>query len=239
MKKEFKSYSQLGQDMWVLEVTQQKEQGFYVEIGAVDGIELSNTYALEKYYEWSGICVEPSKQYNALVVNRRCIADNRVVYNSNGELIDFLEVTSRDSHNMFSGIKESLDDYSREGTVSQKETVTLNKLLDDHQVGEVIDYMSIDTEGSEWKILEHYNFDKRLIKLITVEHNMVEPERSEIFKLLSKQGYIRDFSADTRWDDWYYHVSCLQENPSFFLKQQNVFRNASDTKTLAAMKANN
>jgi len=58
MNENQKYYSQLGQDKWVLEKLDYKENGFFIEIGAYDGITLSNTYSLEKDFGWDGICVE-------------------------------------------------------------------------------------------------------------------------------------------------------------------------------------
>lgn len=60
-------YSQAGQDVWVL---QQIPKGFFVDVGAHDGVESSNTYALEKV-GWSGVCIEPNPvSYNTLFFNR-------------------------------------------------------------------------------------------------------------------------------------------------------------------------
>jgi len=53
------SYSQLGQDLEVLKFYNNKENGFFIEIGASDGLNLSNTYLLETQYKWKGICCEP------------------------------------------------------------------------------------------------------------------------------------------------------------------------------------
>ena len=71
-------YSQLGQDLAVIDFYKEKKDGFFVEIGAVDGIEISNTYLLETKYNWKGICVEaiPDK-FEKLVKNRpnsKCIS---------------------------------------------------------------------------------------------------------------------------------------------------------------------
>ncbi len=62
------SYAQLNQDRNVLNHYNQLKHGYFVDVGAHDGITLSNTYLLEKYYEWSGICIEPlPNQFNKLL----------------------------------------------------------------------------------------------------------------------------------------------------------------------------
>lgn len=62
-------YSQAGQDVWVL---QQIPKGFFVDVGAHDGVESSNTYALEKL-GWQGLCIEPNPEsYQRLINNRKC-----------------------------------------------------------------------------------------------------------------------------------------------------------------------
>lgn len=63
-------YSQAGQDVWVL---QKIAKGFFVDVGAHDGVESSNTYALE-LAGWRGVCVEPSDAYNKLIEVRKCLA---------------------------------------------------------------------------------------------------------------------------------------------------------------------
>jgi hypothetical protein len=70
-----KSYSQAGQDLWVLKESGHKNNGFYIEIGAYDPTNLSNTLLLEQK-GWSGISFELSdiqkiwsqKRKNKLVI---------------------------------------------------------------------------------------------------------------------------------------------------------------------------
>lgn len=50
-------YSQVGQDRWVINYFGENYKGFFIDIGAYDGISISNTYALEKL-GWKGICVD-------------------------------------------------------------------------------------------------------------------------------------------------------------------------------------
>src|SRR5262245_35267462 len=70
--------SQAGQDAWVInEVFGRKKNGFFVDIGATDGIDINNTYMLEKRHGWTGICIEPDPEFfRALRRNRSCICVN-------------------------------------------------------------------------------------------------------------------------------------------------------------------
>merc|ERR1711871_908541 len=67
----FRFLSQIGQDHWVVqEVFGGKRGGTFVEIGAANGITLSNTVSLERHFAWGGLCIEPSKQSIILHQNR-------------------------------------------------------------------------------------------------------------------------------------------------------------------------
>ena len=76
-------------------------------------------------------------------------------------------------------------------------------LLNKYDAPDVIDYLSIDTEGSELDILTAYDFS-RIFKVITVEHNYTD-NREKIHDLLSSKGYVRIMENLSKWDDWYVH----------------------------------
>ena len=76
-------------------------------------------------------------------------------------------------------------------------------LLIENSAPEYIDYLSIDTEGSELRILKAFDFSKYTFGVITVEHNYTS-DRELIYKLLSSAGYTRRFEAVSKWDDWYF-----------------------------------
>jgi hypothetical protein len=65
-----------------------------------------------------------------------------------------------------------------------------------------VDYLTVDTEGSEFEILKGFDFGKYEIGLITVEHNHT-PNRDRIYQLLSRNGFVRKFDGLSQWDDWY------------------------------------
>lgn len=82
------------------------------------------------------------------------------------------------------------------------ETISLHDLLKKHNAPFNIDYLSIDTEGSEFEILNAFDFDTFDIKVITCEHNYTQM-RQKIFKLLTDKGYVRKYSQFSLCDDWY------------------------------------
>jgi len=73
--------SQAGQDYWVYgEVFNEKRNGFFLDIGAHDGIYLSNTLLLEKRYGWNGICIEGNPDtFVDLQQNRQAVCINTCV----------------------------------------------------------------------------------------------------------------------------------------------------------------
>lgn len=75
-------------------------------------------------------------------------------------------------------------------------------LLQEHRAPRDIDYLSIDTEGSEYEVLRNFDFSKYNIRIITCEHNG-GPYRHDVYKLLTSQGFLRRYLAFSRFDDWY------------------------------------
>ena len=65
--------------------------GYFVELGAADGILISNTLALEQV-GWDGICIEPSLAYKQLSTSgRKCIKRGDVVNGRNGDVVEFMD----------------------------------------------------------------------------------------------------------------------------------------------------
>jgi FkbM family methyltransferase len=198
------SYSQLFQDLLVLQLMHEKSQGYFVEFGAADGVFLSNTYLLEKDFNWSGIVCEPAISWKkALSENRSSIIDYRCVFHASGLNLPFLDVKNNELSTLQSYSQLDLHAANRSsGNEYLVETVSLEDLLDQHNAPHIIDYLSIDTEGSEFDILKVFNFKKYQFRIITVEHNHTEM-RSEIYNLLICNGYTRIFKDLSGFDDWY------------------------------------
>ena len=86
----YKWFSQAGQDHLVWNLLGQLEGGFFVDLAANDATRLSNTYSLERYHNWTGLCMEPNPKYwPRLVYRERCQVVGAVVGQSYMEEIEF------------------------------------------------------------------------------------------------------------------------------------------------------
>lgn len=201
------SYSQLAQDLTVINFFK-KNDGYFIEIGASDGIELSNTYLLEQKYKWKGICVEPIPGRFAMLCKNRpnSLCSNKAVFGESNKTVIFDIANNAE---LLSGISDCIDCHMEAVNANKTQivvqTITLNDLLEQFNAPPFIEYLSLDTEGSELEILKAVNFQKYTFGIIDVEHNFVEPRRTQIRELLTSNGYV--FVNENRWDDHYIHKS--------------------------------
>jgi FkbM family methyltransferase len=194
------SFSQIHQDIFALAQLDFKTDGFFVEFGATNGVEHSNSKLMESKFGWSGILAEPAKSWHeALKSNRKAAIDTRCVWNVSGETVQFTETPRKVNSSISTFVKTK---RKIRGHSYNVETVSLNDLLEHHNAPSVIDFISLDTEGSEFDILNAVDFDKWSFRVMTVEHNH-EPQQADVFKLLTSKGYSRVFEGISRFDDWY------------------------------------
>lgn len=198
---------QLLQDLFVLNETKEKRNGFFVEFGSTNGVDFSNTYLLEKEFGWTGILAEPARCWHrSLRRNRKARIDTRCVWSRSGETVQFNETDTAglSTIDSFSGSDMHARDRERGQKYSVK-TVSLNDLLRENNAPQTIDYLSIDTEGSEFDILQAFNFSAYDVRIITCEHNYT-PMREKIHALLAAKGYQRKYENVSQYDDWYVRV---------------------------------
>lgn len=209
-----RSHAQILQDLWVLYMLGSPRGGYFVEFGACDGRSLSNTRLLEEDYGWTGILAEPNPVWHdALQANRRAVIDRRCVAARSGETADFLSTDAMPELSRMADIVPD-DVHERNGnrdrqTLYRVPTVSLDDLLDQHGAPDVVDYLSVDTEGSEYEILRHADLTRRRFRLISVEHAGEAAKRDQILALLEGAGYRRWMPELSRWDDWYVHQDNL------------------------------
>lgn len=196
------TYSQINQDRHAMDtIFKYKHNGFFIDIGANNGVNLSNTYLMEKYYNWNGICCDcEPRVIGDLIKNRQCQICCLPIYKKTGEIVKFI-VHSRSD--LFSGIigYERLDYHDNNAIMINMVTISLNDCLEKYNAPTIIDYMSIDTEGTEYEILSALDFNKYKINYIAIEHNYQEDKREKIKKLFEEHGYSR--YRENKFDDDY------------------------------------
>lgn len=198
------SRAQLHQDLFAYAVSGGKKGGFFVEFGATNGEELSNSWLLEKQFGWTGILAEPARVWHsALRANRSAIIETDCVWKTTGDSLEFLEVSAA----VLSTVAEHGDGDLHRGrrknaTSYRVTTVSLADMLARHGAPREIDFLSIDTEGSEFDILQAFDFSLYRFACIAVEHNFTE-NRERIHALLTKHGYRRVHEDASQFDDWY------------------------------------
>lgn len=193
MYKNNRKFSQSGQDAFVMSYFNNKRDGVFIDIGANDGITLSNTYYLEKELGWKGICIEPIPEiFEQLDKNRNCIKIMAGISNEKSvEKFTFVKGVS----NMLSGMTKNYDPRHQKRIEEEVKSrhqeiieldiqcLVLNDLLSEYEFF-IIDYLSIDTEGNEFDIIKSIDFDKFKIKTLTVENNYNNKEQTSY--ILSK-----------------------------------------------------
>lgn len=206
-----KSRAQLHQDLIALLQSSFKTQGYFVEFGATDGIALSNTYLLEKEFDWNGILAEPGLSWaEDLQSNRNAAISLECVWSSSGVELEFVETKIRELSTVTSFSSSDAHAQSRQGGEKYKViSISLGDLLKKHNAPKFIDYLSIDTEGSEFEVLKNFDFNSYVFGLISCEHNFTK-NRERILNLLSAKGYVRILEEISQFDDWYVHQSLLK-----------------------------
>jgi FkbM family methyltransferase len=199
------SHSQIFQDLFVAYVLRERTGGFFCEFGATDGLSLSNSAHLERNLGWSGICAEPARGWHEALARQRprALIETQCVWSHSGETLEFTESATREYSTIGSFSKS--DGHARKRSTAQRysvQTISLDDLLEKHGAPADLDYLSMDTEGSELQILEALDFARFKPKVITVEHNFM-PNRLRIHALLQAQQYQRVLPECSQFDDWY------------------------------------
>ncbi len=192
--------SQDGQDKYLeTNIFKGYKNGFYVDVGAHDGISINNTLYFEKNNNWTGINIEPIKKvFEKLVINRPTnINLNCAVCNNDGET-DFL--CNIGYTEMISGIKDNFDKRHFDRLQSENQemgsttevikvkTKKLETILDENNIKH-INYLSIDVEGAEFEVIKSINFNKVFIDVIGFENNYYDVS-IPIEEYLKNKGFI-------------------------------------------------
>jgi hypothetical protein len=199
------SYSSKFEDLITAHILNFQKNGFFVEIGAGDGVAGSNTLLFEKFFEWTGLLVEPAKSFHSrLFTNRpQSLISTNPIFKKSGDDVNFQETTIPTLSTFIEFLDKDKNAKNRKIKTSYKlKTLSLDDLFLFFDVPKIIDFLSIDTEGSEFLILQSFNFNNYKIRVICVEHNYTE-NRDKIFNLLISNEFERKYAQVSGINDFY------------------------------------
>ena len=171
--------AQHGEDMILWNFFERKESGFFIEIGAFDGVQSSNTYAFEKL-GWKGILIEadPDK-YKECIINR---PESKVVHAAVGGpdakgTITFHQVVSSEKWggtlSFLQADERQIERCNRLGTTINEIEVPYHSFNDIFNGSDLppIDFITIDVEGGELDVLKGLDINNYRLRVIVVENN--------------------------------------------------------------------
>lgn len=207
------SYSQFGQDIFVLKkIFKNKNNGFFVDVGANHPILINNTYLLE-LNGWKGLSIEPQKHLKSLWPQARKTECLQCVIGPENKKVDFIE--GENNEHVLSGVR-GFNKCEDDKKIISMDQIRLSDVFQNKGIIDV-DYLSIDVEGYEMNVLRSIDFSKVNIKLIGIE-NDIGFKRFPIFgkKLGSDLGNngIRKFIINKGYK-YIARIAC----DDFFIKQ--------------------
>ena len=197
------SFSQAKQDLIILALTseeaekQRSHQKYFIDLAANDALKLSNTFLLEQN-GWKGLCLEPNPMYwHRLATLRTCTVVGAFIGGNQGE--DGHEIDVELTTGVMGGIVgEGFDNTKASATNEKRNLVSLQTVFQETNAPSIIDYLSLDVEGAETLVMEHFPWHLYRFKFLTVERPKVE-----LVAMLHEHGYEKaidiTFWGETLW----------------------------------------
>lgn len=197
-------YAQIGQDRYLdRALFRGQRHGVFVDVGAHDGVSLSNTCYFERTLGWRGVCLEPTPWvYDRLVKNRSCACVNAAAFSHEGRLSFRMGGDS-----FLNGVVGHHNTAARQtgpAEVVSVPCVTLTRLLRSLAVS-VVDYLSIDTEGSELEVLKGLDLERVHVNVLDVEWNGDRAYLEALTQHLAARGFRRH--RVHRFDAFFVHAT--------------------------------
>jgi len=211
--------AQKYQDLWVIVYVHRfMRKGYFVDLAAADGTTHSNTFALEKIFGWRGICIEPNPIFYEEMKNTRNVHCEKAVISNNYGKVKF-----RIDNGQLGGIIDHDTDNNpsyRSMDSSDVETISLNTIplmdiLEKYNSPKIIDYLSLDVEGSEERVITGIDFNQYIFNCITIER-----PTPLVNGILVENGYR--FVKNFKYDTFYIHSSKIRDNMTFKTFEQVV-----------------
>ena len=190
------SKSETGQDFFALSASNFKQGGTFIEFGAYDGINFSNTYLLEKKFDWSGVLIDPiPSHFESIKRNRNSKSIQAAITSDKQNFVNILELPA-------SNLSKLTERRSIFNKIHKVKAFTLAEVLDKYFPEKKLDFLSIDTEGNDLDILESLDLNNYEINAICVEHNNRIGSK-KIINHMIKNGYDLAWSKYSKNDYWF------------------------------------
>ena len=185
--------------------------GTYIEIGALDGERLSNSYVFNAALGWKGVLIElgstnfaklKDNRPNELAVVNAAVCNERqtvhfVAGNEVGGIYEFTSPSFRARHktwtNKTADNTEEIECYPMRDILIERAPEISH-----------YDFFSLDVEGAEYEVLRSTNFDRTTFGVIFVEASRHDPKKNEAVKeFLINKGY--SFLKEDKRSYWFLH----------------------------------
>ena len=207
--------SHIGQDRWVFETLRGKRGGYFLDFGAFDGVNHSNTFTLERLQGWGGICVEPNPLfYAATCAVRSCITVNAALWPVSRQSLSFVDAHGLSSLAEF---RDADQNSALRHSVTRRtiavDTINPTELLARFDAPTQIEYLSLDVEGAELQVIQALDLGRYRVVLMSIEHNHDTAKQAAVRAHLAPLGYQ---VVDCRNDDFFFHPGLLAQLPDGF-----------------------
>lgn len=219
-------FAQIQQDFIVYNLLEQKKGGYFIDLAANDATFISNTYALETFYGWNGVCIEPNTKFWARLAYRKCAVVGAVIGSTRMESLEYNFGPKEKTHVQYSDgsdgdksihvggagiVSNNMDNKphwvkKNNETVIKRYTVPIREILERQNVPKIIDYFSLDVEGAEGYIMSKFPFDEYHIRILTVER-----PKQDLKDLLAQNNYKFVGDVGIHGEKVYAHTSEMDQ----------------------------
>ena len=163
---------------------------------------------MEKKFAWKGLLVEPNRSFHENIANNRdAQLDKRAASSQQDGQLEFAENVDAGE---FSKLASTSDRSEGSGSVLYKvDIASLDQILKEANAPKIIDFLSLDTEGTEIDILNSVDMTKYQFGFLAIEHNYEAGKLAELEALLKQYGYHKILHQYSAFDGWFAHESLL------------------------------
>ena len=201
-------YSQCGEDKMIYErYFKDKRNGFFIELGAVDGLEFTNTKFFEETLGWTGILIEPqTNMFEQIAFNRpNCKAYNVAISNQEGQLTMLVNNNSNPVNAAVSSLETNIvPEFQNRFSLTQKiqvNTAKFSDILKENSITQV-DFLSLDVEGSEYDVLLTWDWNVPISVILMETLREFESVSVKCREFLTSKGYVYDCHCPNENELW-------------------------------------